>query len=1015
MKNTFLRLLLAVFVIAAADAKKAQAEGAPEPRLDELAQSFANPPPAARPWVYWTWIDGNMNKAGITADLEAMQRVGIGGALILDVSQSMPAGPMKFFDAQWQALFKHTVAEAKRLGMEINMNNGVGYYGSGGPWVPPEKAMQKVVASETPIQGGAPWKGQVPLPGPNKEYRDIAVLAVAENVRSKYQIPDFTMKALQWKTWIAYKGVRSASLDAVAPADAIIPLDGVINLTDRMAPDGSLSWDAPAGNWTILRFGHIWTGATVGPSHPEDTGPETDKLDKAATCLHFDAFVKRLNEIVGAEGKGTLVATHIDSWEGGAQTWTGAMREEFKKRRGYDIIPYLPILTGRVLGDLQITERFLFDLRKTVSELMQENYSAEFQRLAHAAGLRNTYESYTTIGQDLDNANFADEPMAEFWTPNGQGLDFQPTIKSMSSAAHLNGLSVVGAEAFTSGSREKWLWHPAMLKSIGDVAFCGGVNRFVFHRYAGQPFGPGVKPGMQMGPWGLHYERTNTWWEFSKPWHEYLTRCQYLLRQGAFVADALKLESEEPLRRFQEFRLTGYDYDVCGPDTLLRAEVRESRLVFPGGAAYRLLVLPDTPTMSVKLLTRIRDLVRAGAVILGDPPQKTPGLTDYPKSDEELRQLVEEIWGVDPTVNERPFGKGRVCRGFAPEKALAKLDVWPDFTSDAGIRYIHRTVGNADVYFLSHSQDAKTVANCTFRVARKTPELWNAETGRISPLPAYSTQDQAATTLSIPFEPNGSAFIVFKPSDTPPPPALVSVMRGGIPALENGLLLPGPPGSEPDLDLARGEIYERGAYVFTASDGRSREVKAATSTVAVRGPWQVRFPAGGGAPSEIKLDDLISWDAHPDPGVKYFSGAATYAKTLVISAWKPDQRVYLGLGKVQAMARIRLNGRNLGVLWKPPYRVDITSAAKVGDNALEIEVVNLWVNRLIGDERLTEDSERNKNGTLKSWPQWLLEGRPSPAGRLTFSSWRLWEKDAPLQESGLLGPVTLNTVQSIQP
>lgn len=591
-----------------------------------LAQFFANPPASARPWVYWTWIDGNINKEGISADLEAMKRVGIGGAIILDVSQSTPHGPVKFFDVQWQTLFKHTIAEAKRLGLEINVNNGAGYYGSGGWWIPPEKAMQTVVQSEVHIKGGAQWTGKLARPSQNKEYQDIAVLAVAETAKSKYQIPDFNMKALQWKTWVAYKGTQSAPLDAVAPADAIITLDRVVNLTSQMATDGSLSWDAPTGDWTIIRFGHAWNGHIVGPSRHGEAGPETDKLDKAATALHFNAFVKRLNELVGPEAKDTLVATHIDSWEGGGQNWTAAMRDEFKKRRSYDPIAYLPILTGRVLGDLQISERFLYDLRKTVSDLMMENYSAEFQRLAHDAGLRNTFESYTTIGNDLDNANFVDEPMAEFWTPNGQGADFYPTVKSMSSATHLNGLSVVGAESFTSGGREKFLWHPAMIKSIGDDAFCGGINRFVFHRYAAQPFSPEVKPGMQMGPWGLHYERTNTWWDFSGPWHEYLTRCQYLLRQGTFVADVLKLESEEPLHRFQNIKLSGYDYDACGPDTFLRGTVRDGKFVFPSGAEYRLIVLPSAPTMTVGLLARIRDLVQAGAAVLGDPRKKRPAL-----------------------------------------------------------------------------------------------------------------------------------------------------------------------------------------------------------------------------------------------------------------------------------------------------------------------------------------------------------------------------------------------------
>ena len=979
----------------------------------DLARGFAAPPPTARPWVYWTWIDGNINKAGITADLEAMKRVGIGGALILDVDQEMPHGPVRFFDKQWKDLFRYTVAEAKRLGLEINMNDGPGYYGSGGPWVPPEMGMQTVVASETHIAGGARWSGTLPVPSKRPEYADIAVVAVLERARSKYRIPDFEMKSLQWRAWIAYRGTRSAPLDAVAPAEAIIPLEGVMDLTGKMGADGSLTWDAPAGDWTILRLGHAWNGHIVGPSLRGETGPETDKLNKAATDLHFEAFVQQLNEIAGPDAKSALVATHIDSWEGGGQNWTGDMRDEFKKRRGYDPLPYLPILTGRVLGDLQTTERFLFDLRKTVSELTIENYTQEYQRLAHEAGLRNTFESYTTIANDLDNALYVDEPMAEFWTPNGQGLDFQPTIKSMSSAAHINGYSVVGAESFTSGASEKFRWTPSMIKSIGDVAFCGGINRFVFHRYAAQPFAEGVKPGMQMGPWGLHYERTNTWWEFSRPWHEYLARCQYLLRQGTFVADALQLTSEEPLLRFQETAIAGYDYDACGPETLLRGGMLGNEFRFPSGAHYRLILLPDSPSMSLPLITHIRDLVRGGAAILGNPPQRTPGLTDHERSDAELQAIAMELWGSDPAVTDRAVGQGRVFRHITPEAALAALGVAPDFTSDAGLHYIHRTLGNAELYFVASAKPEPVVATCTFRMANRQPQLWNPRTGAIVPLEAFAA-DGESTTLTLPLEPNGSAFILFTSDATAPGRHVLQVTRDNARLLDGGLLQHS--AAEPEIDPVNRTLRQPGEYVFTFADGHTKTLSVSDApAMTVAGPWQLRFPAGWGAPPQVTLDALISWSQHADAGIRYFSGTATYSKTLTLPLPVTGQHLVLDLGKVEVMARVRLNGQDLGILWKPPYRVDITSAVKAGENTLEIDVVNTWVNRLIGDEQRPEDSERNKNGTVKTWPQGLLEGKPSPAGRLTFSSWRLWKKSDPLQDSGLLGPVTLTTVQQYEP
>ena len=1022
----FLAGLLLIAVAGVAGAKAAdRIAGATQPDLPTLAKSFAEPPPSARPWVYWYWVNSAVTREGITADLEAMQRVGIGGVLLMDVNQGVPPGKIKYMDDQWQEMFVHAVREAKRLGLEFNFNDGSGWTGSGGPWVTPDQAAQMVFSSEVHVSApaGAHWSGPLPKPHDaypkprdNPEYRDIAVLAVAEPdvaTKQRYQIADLPMKSVVWPALIPYRGLNR-DVNAAAPAQACVSLDKVVDLTGRLGNDGTLEWDVPPGEWTILRIGHAWSRRTVEPTLPDQTGPECDKLSKAAIELHFNAFVKHLVDRVGPDARGTLVTTHIDSWEAGGQNWTPAMREEFQKRRGYDPVPYLPILAGRVLGDLQTSERFLYDLRQTVSELMVENYTAEFQRLAHASGLRNSFESYSTIGNDLDNANFVDEPMAEFWATGVWGGDYRPTIKSMSSAAHINGRSVVGVEAYTANEQEKWLSHPATMKALGDAALCGGVNRFVIHRYPAQPFGDGVKPGVQMGPWGIHYDRNTTWWEFSRPWHEYLARCQYLLRQGSFVADVLKLESEEPLDRFNLIKLTGYDYDACGPASFKRATVRDGRVVFPGGASYRLAILPDTPFMSVEYLAHVRNLVRAGAAVLGDRPRQTPGLKDHQRADAELKKLADELWGTEASVTDRPFGKGRVFRGIAPEQALAALAVPPDFTSDAKINFIHRKVEDADVYFLSHTGNDPVVARCTFRVTGKVPQRWDPETGRITPAWAWSADGKNGTVLSVPFESNGSTFIVFAAADTPPP-RLVSVKWNDALMVHDGLDC-SPTGYTPDLGLLGGDLSHGGTYVFTTSDGRSRQVTVPNiAPLAVPGPWKVRFPAGWGAPPEVEFDQLISWSVHPDAGVKYFSGTATYSKTLTVPAWTPSQRVHLDLGNVQVMARVRLNGRDLGVLWKPPYRVDITPAARPGENDLEVDVVNLWVNRLIGDDRLPEDSKRRKNGALEAWPQWLLDGKPSPTGRLTFSTWRLWKKDDPLQESGLIGPVTLHTVEHVEP
>jgi len=926
--------------------------------VKSLRESFASPPTAARPWVYWTWLSSNVSRESITADLEAMQRVGIGGATILDVQNGTPPGTMQFFDEQWKEMIKHTVSESKRLGMEISINNGPGYFGSGGSWVTPEQGMQSVFTSETQVTGGTSWSGVLPIPPNSGAYKDIAVFAVPAT-KTDFKIKDFAMKSLSWDKYVGYSGVVSAPPDATAPADAIIPSNRVIDLTAQMQSDGSLTWNAPSGEWIILRMGHAYNGRWIKPSPKAQSGPETDKLSREATVHHFNSFVKRLSDITGPEMKSALVATHIDSWESGGQNWTSRMREEFTRRRGYDPLPYLPIMTGRVLGDLQTTERFLWDLRKTVSELMVQNYVATFQELAHGQGLRFSYEGYTTTGNDLDAANHADEPMAEFWTPTGQGMDFYSTMKGMASAAHLNGRPVVSAEAFTANEKERWLWHPAMLKAIGDDAFTQGINRVVFHRYAAQ-FLVDQKPGMQMSRWGLHYERTNTWWEWSGPWHTYLARAQHLLRQGEFVADVLALQSEEPLQRFQAAPIPGYDYDGCGPNTFATVRAQDGNIVLPSGRAYRLLTLTHSGTMTVPMLKHIRDLVREGVAVLGNPPVTTPGLSGFPQVEAELKLLIDELWGTSALVPERRLGQGRVFTGMKPEEALARLGIETDFKSDKKLGWIHRRAQGTDIYFVANTSADSVTTTAHFRATGHQPELWNAETGGIMPASVVAVRD-STTAVRLHLKPAESVFVVF-PAEAPAP-----------------------------------------VVVNPSPNAPSAPVVLQSLT----GPWQVAFHR-----KEFTFDTLYSWSEHTDTDIKYFSGETRYAKTIEITPGQltADNRLYLDLGDVQVMARVSLNGRDLGILWKPPYRVEITDFAKAGVNTLQITVVNLWPNRLIGDEQLPEDSERKDGVQILSWPQWLLDGKPSPTGRVTFSTWRLWKKDDPLQPSGLLGPVTLQAV-----
>jgi hypothetical protein len=1074
MRKHVLIALVALFTLSCA-----------APKVDKLAQDFVKPPDSARPWVYWFWLNSNITREGITADLEAMRRVGIGGVLIMEVDQGAPVGQAAFMGAEWRELFKFAVSEAGRLGLEINMNDDAGWNGSGGPWIKPEQSMQKVVWTETTVAGLRRFDATLPQPeADHGHYRDIGVLAFPSP--GGYRIADIKAKALYER-----REVPPAAETELPSAMTIAP-GRIVDLTAQMTADGRISWDVPAGTWTILRFGHTGTGAENAPAPASGRGLECDKLSPEGIEAQFAGMMAKLVADVGSEAAGkTLVATHIDSWENGAQNWTSRMREEFQKRRGYDLLPYLPVMTGRVVDSLEISERFLWDLRQTANDLLLENYAGRMAELAHAKGLRLSIEAYGGPNDDVTYGGRADEPMGEFWIGGGAW----ETLKLMASSAHLYGRPILGAEAFTATDREKWQQHPATIKALGDRAFAEGINRFVFHRYAMQPWRD-YRPGMSMGPWGLHYERTSTWWELSGPWHRYLARCQQMLRQGTFVADICYLQPEVSPQEFRGHERKGYEYDLGTAEAVLtRMSVKDGRIVLPDGMSYRALVLPATTRMTPALLGKVGELAAAGASIIGpvNRPAEAPGLSGYPACDEEVARLARELWDG-----------GKIVTGKTVEEVLAGLGVGPDFTGPAFVRWIHRSTDEAEIYFVaSDSPQAREVA-CEFRVDGLRPEFWRPETGAIEPAAVYE-QSGGTTRIPIAFGPSGSVFVVFRRNrqdgyerggraagdpvvgvtvdgkmilPAPAPAVTVRVDKAiygvlGDPArtrdvraklqalLDAGessfavsrmaagddpaygvvktveieytvggeafkmsgkdpdtIHFPAVPGAEPKAEVRFGE---KGDLIVAASAAGRYELKTASGRVLraevqpvpepqeIDGPWELTFPSNGGAPERVSLGDLISWSEHPDPGVKYFSGTATYSKTIAVprELLGKDRWICLDLGDVQVMATVKLNGRDLGILWKPPYRVDVTDVLKAGENALEIGVTNLWINRMIGDEELPEDGDRNPDGTLKAWPMWVQEGKPSPTGRFTFTSWRLWKKgDAPVA-SGLIGPVTL--------
>jgi len=1162
---------------------------------DPLESGFLNPPDSARPQSWWHWMNGNITKEGITADLEAMKRIGLGGATIVNVDCGIPRGPVTFMSPEWREDFKFAVQEANRLGLELCVENCAGWSSSGGPWNTPEHAMQHVTTSELRVTGPANFNAALPQP-PAKLgfYRDIAVLAFKAPPVEADRTSDAAQSAPKLKikraVYEAVDGggsadvktelvalVKSGQYSIVAGNDELggdpaplhvkrlrveytldgkpatatvdegeilmfpvgasriavarsfvktsadrtfvqppparasaaagaIPRDGVVDLTAKLPADGRLRWNVPPGEWVILRLGYTPTGANNHPAPREGEGLECDKFSEAALDAHWAGFMQKILDDIGPLAGKTLDCSLIDSYEVGGQDWTEYFRAEFQKRRGYDPLEFLPTVTGRVVDNPEVTERFLWDMRRTIADLFAENYYGHFAQLCRQHGLMSAVEPYTGPFESLQCGAPADVVMGEFWS----GSQGHPSVKLAASIAHIYGKTIVGAESFTaSPSHGRWQNDPYSLKTLGDLMYCQGLNRYVFHRYAMQPW-TNRWPGMTMGQWGFHFERTETWWEQGKPWIDYITRCQFLLQQGRAVADAAYFTGESApveVRAGNPALPAGYDYDAINADVLMnQTTVKNGRITLASGASYAVLILPPGDAdMTPQMLQRIGELVRAGAIVVGPRPQHSPSLADFPKCDARVKKLADELWGSCDGTNvlENSDGKGRIVWGKSLADVFAAQNMKPDFefqgdSTATRLACAHRVAGAADIYFVSNQRRQFDSAKCTFRVAGKVPELWHPDTGVIEPAPVWSAQ-AGRTTVRLDFEPAGSVFVIFR--NTADSADHIVAVSGSFaaessanPKLEiqhavyaatdgaggmdvttklrelarDGQLAVGAAndllGRDPALNHEKElrvdytldgkpghvTVHEGETLTLPATASATQSPQWETSVVAggspmvktwgngrvelhtaggkvlhadaadlpapqeVAGAWNLNFPPNRGAPPSVTLEKLISWTGHTNDGVRYFSGTAAYDKEIEISADRlsAGRELWLDLGAVKNFAEVSLNGQAFGVLWKPPFRVNITAAAKPGVNQLVVKVTNLWPNRLIGDEQLPPDCEWDGK-QLKAWPQWLLDGKPSPTGRLTFTTWHHWTKDSPLLESGLLGSVTLRTSESI--
>ncbi|MBR6734229.1 MAG: glycoside hydrolase [Kiritimatiellae bacterium] len=942
------------FLVLVASAASTGPAGAP---ATLSASEFADPSDRYGVNCWWWWLNGNTDRKAISGELAAMKAKHFQGALVFDAGgwkhlghrDTVPPGP-KFGSDAWCGLFRHALDEAEKNGLELGLNIMSGW-NLGGPGVTPEMAAKRLTFSATELSGGEKGARLAQPPSRLGFYRDIAVLAMPIDERSVSSEPvQFLMTKIACsdrRHSIDCRFLldnRERDSEKSHPVPYVVPLRSIRNVTASMRPDGTLDWTCPPGRWKILRIGFTCTGSKVSTCSATWGGHTLDYLSAAALDAYLADVVDPLLRKVSRHVGNTLKYIQTDSWECGAMNWTDGFGKSFADAFGYDPVPWLAAIGGVVVDDMDATHAFLADFRKMVGKAICGHY-ARLAQYAHGHGMGTMPESSGPHPAHYDGiANYAhsDIAMSEFWLPDPPRVEPRWYVKQAAAAAHVYGKAIVGAESFTSIGPQ---WDDCLWRSQKrgfDHEVCAGLNRVYLHTFTSSPKSMGV-PGQEYFA-GTHINPRVTWWGESDAFFGYLRRVQYVVQRGRFCADVLYYGGDHVPNVYHMkasdlgHALPGFDYDVADEGALVSLRVDGGgRISAPRSPSYRVLALPDHGVLSPAALKAVERLLRAGATVVGGKPRKCVTLKGGEAAQKEFRRTSDALWG-DGTRGVRAVGKGKLVSGMTSREYLLSTGLPPDFaasgaTADA-LDCVHYAFDGADAYFVANQTNGKLRVSCAFRIAERSPELWDPLTGEVRPLPEFAYEG-GVTSVPLEFEPYGAYFVVF-----------------------------------------------RGGRAAAGAEAGRRNFPQCKTVLTLDGPWEVAFNPAWGGPARTEFTTLCDWTKSSDPGIRYYSGAAVYTKKFTV-AKAPAARCRIELGNVLdvGIATVRLNGRSLGTAWTAPFAVDATGAFRAGENTLEVKVVNSWHNRVLGDQ-LQPAGKTFTNTNIEIALRNRHKGRLSPSGLL---------------------------------